>query len=374
MKLAKVCCVLLLIGSVRSDVANLFCDPTDCSASNTNSAYSICTASVLDGNVPEILVSSGAFPNDQAVLDYCLGFCDEGSRPGFLEPGILGAVWDICSGCDNSIVQDVCSICASRPGVGICGTPAAPVCNLVNGDPHGPDASEERIGQTSTPEECAQLVSAHRAAASGMAWSTNDGDLDGRGSCYAEYNPTEITNPGASSYQSCIFEPSESSTTVVLEVQDVSTTPTATQPVVATVGGSGLKLFDFETQNAGMGMGKKEKKVKGMGMGMGDVDLSDADFGKGKGGKKGSYTALNRFQNAASTPMFVASLALLAVGVAGFAYKRHIWRNEDGINTGSPLTENSPLLEGESATYVPETNGVSTPSTPRIAHQKPVLI
>lgn len=265
----RLCLAFVAVATVNAQVSDLYCDPTDCNASNPTAAYSLCQPAISDGIFPTSIIGNGlAFSNNQAFTEFCLGFCDDGSREVFFGTSMRGAVWDICSGCDAQVVAEVCSMCNGRGNVGICNTPATPGCTLVTGDPLG-DA-EEVIGQTTTAEECRDLVALHRPSANGMAWSLNDHDFNGRGRCYAEFNAASI-NTAASTYSSCIFTTVE--TTDGFDVQDLGSGS-----------GSGAGRFN------GDGEGGNEGGANG---GYGGYGGYGGKKGKGMGWKKGSGDGVN---------------------------------------------------------------------------------
>merc|ERR1719261_962021 len=84
----------------------------------------------------------------------------------------------------------------------------------------GDEAEEEYLTSTASAEACRDLVIQHRGAATGMAWSTNDYDNDGLGSCYAEYGATRFHNAGTSHYLSCIFDGSSTQSPTTEPIPD----------------------------------------------------------------------------------------------------------------------------------------------------------
>ena len=56
------------------------------------------------------------------------------------------------------------------------------------------------IGETSTPQECTELVLENRRTTNGAAWDTFNDE------CYAEFSATKIELDDFGSYQTCIFK------------------------------------------------------------------------------------------------------------------------------------------------------------------------
>ena len=187
-------------------------------------------------------------------------------------------------------------------------------------DPIG--SGEERIGATTDAAACLQMVTAARAHATGMAWSTVDSDSDGLGSCYAEFGSTAYGNLGTSHYSSCIFDwdgtpdNHEPATTVgggnIAEITDADTVVTTTAMPLTTnldpgnrdggtgntgggdgsisYGGSGDRMGGSETGggggigNNGMGMGYATEGGSKKGMGGGEGGSGYTGGSKGMGG------------------------------------------------------------------------------------------
>ena len=68
------------------------------------------------------------------------------------------------------------------------------MCNFVVGD--GTGGTEDYIGNTTTEDECAQLVQREKPSANGATWGSEY--------CYAEFGAT--SNNGNSAWRTCLFE------------------------------------------------------------------------------------------------------------------------------------------------------------------------
>ena len=72
------------------------------------------------------------------------------------------------------------------------------ICTFVIGD--GTGGTEEKIGDTDTEDECADLVRSTKPSANGATWGA---DWSNRRECYAEYNATGIDDDFI--WKTCLF-------------------------------------------------------------------------------------------------------------------------------------------------------------------------
>lgn len=359
--------------AIASVQASGFCNE-DCDPSSSTSGYSICTNAVNNG----VFADYGM--TDAQLTDYCLEMCDDGSRQAHFDESTPGAVWDICAGCDTSVTAGVCTMCSNpstsgSPGVAFCATPTNrdKTCNLIFADPVSSGADgDEYVGATADAEACRLMVTAARAYATGMAWSTVDGDGDGLGSCYAEYASVSYGNVGTSHYSSCIFDWSEDTATGapraastagggnIAEVTEATaapddSTPGGTDSTSGGNAGAGSGTGGNTGGNTGPGYRGEAGGAGGGGMGHGHKGKGGSgkgEMGCGKKGASGMQAARAGLSTEGGAALGFGALVVLVAGVLSMtAYKRHkataLDMSDEEEMSALIMTEGAPLLHGD---------------------------
>lgn len=70
------------------------------------------------------------------------------------------------------------------------------MCTFVMGD--GTGGTDDYIGETTTEDECAQLVQSKTPSANGATWGVQNEN------CYAEFGAT--SNDGDTNWRTCLFK------------------------------------------------------------------------------------------------------------------------------------------------------------------------